>query len=844
MGRNKTPATAKRPIILTIPSCGLWVLCVALFCASAQTQELPHPMQPADLLRYEQIEDFHLSPDGNWLAYVRSRPLEESKAHLASDDGSLARGDIWLMEVATGRVRKLTDGRSAETGYSQPKWSPDGKRIAILALQGNNLHLVIWRMLDGTLTKLPDRNVSIGASAHGETSCEWMGNEKIACALMPIGQATDLRRDERAEEYLTTQWELSRAGSQPSVSELDSGMKQRLSDQTKIDLDIIDTQGKVINGLSVLGTYSMAGSLDGRSLAFIERVDVAGPTGTKRLDLSVNDGYSNYVVSVMDDKGQRSSPHLIGPRNPEPTSLRWSPTGEEFVVSERDHGKLYRCIPSKDKCELLSTGQISGEISEQHWTESGEELLFIESSSGSVRRGDWWLFPRNGSGLNLTAGSEIVPRSLVRIAGENSFVGIANGGLYRLSISDRRVEPVNTPIKATNLSIIWPKTDETVGAGVIVVSSEEAKQDEGDSPELYVVDLNSGRTAAIPKLASNAQFLSYSAGLNTGVFRSDSDEYGTRVFSCSLQNKCRMVSEADTFLRKIERGRAKMIQYTSLNGKTLTGWVLLPPGYKEGAKYPTVLRVYEGLEYSPSSNPFDSSGPPYAEEMMNAQVLAGHGYVVLLPSMPASCGIGEICDPYFDLLDGVLPAIQKVVDLGITDDNRIGVLGMSYGGYSTYGLVTLTDRFKVAISLEGPSDFSSLYGSFSPQTNYSPAISDLLTFNMFLIERHIMRMGSPPWADAGRFYRNSPISYVERVHTPLMIVQGDMDDIVLGQGEEFFSALYRQNKRAAYVRYWGENHGFRSPANILDLWQRMFAWLDEFLQPTNLTKPDSQPSRP
>ena len=101
-------------------------------------------------------------------------------------------------------------------------------------------------------------------------------------------------------------------------------------------------------------------------------------------------------------------------------------------------------------------------------------------------------------------------------------------------------------------------------------------------------------------------------------------------------------------------------------------------------------------------------------------------------------------------------------------------------------------------------------------------------------------MGNPPWKDLGRYLRNSPINYVERVETPLMIIQGDLDYIGIEQGEEFFTALYRQNKRARFVRYLGEDHSIKSPANIRDMWQRICAWFDEYLgttQSDNRTNP-------
>jgi dipeptidyl aminopeptidase/acylaminoacyl peptidase len=88
-------------------------------------------------------------------------------------------------------------------------------------------------------------------------------------------------------------------------------------------------------------------------------------------------------------------------------------------------------------------------------------------------------------------------------------------------------------------------------------------------------------------------------------------------------------------------------------------------------------------------------------------------------------------------------------------------------------------------------------------------------------------MGSPPWKDAGRYLLNSPIFFADRVQTPLLIVHGDMDYIPIQQGEEFFMSLYRQGKRAAFVRYWGEGHVLESPANIRDMWQRILAWFEQ-----------------
>jgi dipeptidyl aminopeptidase/acylaminoacyl peptidase len=199
---------------------------------------------------------------------------------------------------------------------------------------------------------------------------------------------------------------------------------------------------------------------------------------------------------------------------------------------------------------------------------------------------------------------------------------------------------------------------------------------------------------------------------------------------------------------------------------------------------------------------------------------------VLFPSMPmAPEGIAE--DPMLRLPEGVLPAVDKAIELGVADPDRLFLMGQSFGGFSTYGLVTETHRFNAAVSLAGLSDLISLYGQFGARDRYTDYPQEDL-FMDALMEGGQVAMGGPPWKEWNRYIRNSPIFYVDRVQTPLMIIQGDMDYVAIQQGEEFFNSLYRRGKRAKFVRYWGEGHVLESPANIRDMWKRIFDWFDEF----------------
>jgi dipeptidyl aminopeptidase/acylaminoacyl peptidase len=209
---------------------------------------------------------------------------------------------------------------------------------------------------------------------------------------------------------------------------------------------------------------------------------------------------------------------------------------------------------------------------------------------------------------------------------------------------------------------------------------------------------------------------------------------------------------------------------------------------------------------------------------LNIQLLAAHGYVVLVPSMPSPSGAQ---DPYFSLMNGVMPAIDRAIEMGVADPERVAVMGHSFGGFGTYGLITQTDRFKAAVALAGASDFVSGYGTVIPSVPWDDPRNE--NERMRFYSSGQVGLAAPLWENPWRYIRSSPVFYADRVHTPILIIQGDMDYVPIQQGEEFFMSLYSQGKRAEFVRYWGEGHVFESPANITDMWRRIYSWLDQYI---------------
>ena len=166
--------------------------------------------------------------------------------------------------------------------------------------------------------------------------------------------------------------------------------------------------------------------------------------------------------------------------------------------------------------------------------------------------------------------------------------------------------------------------------------------------------------------------------------------------------------------------------------------------------------------------------------------------------------------------------------MGIADADRLFVSGHSFGGYATFGLVSQTNPFKAAIAHAGTTNLINTYGTLISWMRYAENANSILTLNIDGAEAGQGRMGNPPWKDRDRYIRNSPLTYVDRVTTPLMIVHGDMDVLGMEDPENFFRSLYRQGKRVQFVRYLGEGHVLGSPANIRDMWQRMIEWMDEY----------------
>ena len=309
------------------------------------------------------------------------------------------------------------------------------------------------------------------------------------------------------------------------------------------------------------------------------------------------------------------------------------------------------------------------------------------------------------------------------------------------------------------------------------------------------------------------------------AYRDNPDNVGV-LSVAHADGRARALMRVNRHLTGVVGGTPVRLDHAGPDGQALTSWLLLPPGHQAGTPVPTVVEIYPGR----------SSGaryPGYAlwdMHALNFHILAGQGYAVLLPTIPVAYHHVPR-EPLDGLAEIILSAVDAAVAAGYADPDRLAVQGHSYGGYSTVGVIGRTDRFKAAVAKAGLYNLISAYGTFQPTERMDDHFEGAWwPFTESWAETYQGGMAAPPWRDTGRYLRNSPLMQVQAIDTPVMLLHGDLDLISMTQAEEMYSALYRLGKDALFVRYWGEGHVFNSPANIRDMWQRIFAWYDAHLR--------------
>ncbi len=252
---------------------------------------------------------------------------------------------------------------------------------------------------------------------------------------------------------------------------------------------------------------------------------------------------------------------------------------------------------------------------------------------------------------------------------------------------------------------------------------------------------------------------------------------------------------------------------TASDGAQVEAWI---QGAAQGKrpKRPLILAIHGG--------PKTVYGHAF---MLEFQMLAGSGFAVLTSNPRGSDGYGTDWAAavhahygerdYQDLMEVVDHALEA--DLGV-DPQRLGVSGGSYGGFMTNWIVGHTDRFHAAVSQRGISNWESFFGT-----------SDI---GYFFSPEHI---GALPWEDPGRYREKSPLTYAERIRTPLLIIHSEKDlRCPIEQAEQLFVYLKRLERDVRLARFPDESHELSrsgSPKRRMERLRLILSWFEERLAP-------------
>ena len=266
----------------------------------------------------------------------------------------------------------------------------------------------------------------------------------------------------------------------------------------------------------------------------------------------------------------------------------------------------------------------------------------------------------------------------------------------------------------------------------------------------------------------------------------------------------------------VKMGEVRKRWVKTTDGKQMLTWVVLPPDFDSTKRYPALLYCQGGPQSVVSQ---------FWSYRWNLQLMAAQGYVVVAPNRRGLPSFGQ---EWLDQISGdysgqnirdYLSAIDDVASEPWVDEDRLGCVGASYGGYSVFFLAGNHDnRFKAFIAHCGIFDFDSMYGE---------------TEELWFVNNDY---GGPYWdkgnATAQRSYANSPHKFVEKWDTPILIFTGEKDfRIPYTQSLEAFTAARVRGIPARLVAFEDEAHQVFKPQNSL-VWNReFFGWLDKYLKP-------------
>ena len=338
--------------------------------------------------------------------------------------------------------------------------------------------------------------------------------------------------------------------------------------------------------------------------------------------------------------------------------------------------------------------------------------------------------------------------------------------------------------------------------------------------QLFIVDYT-GRTRklAVVQQLTKGQFdiTSIVGELDNALIVTRTDmNHATEIFSIAKSDFSftKLTAVNDAVYAKTNLGKVEKRYVTTTDGKQMLVWVIFPPNFDATKKYPTLLYCQGGPQSALSQ---------FYSFRWNFQMMASQGYIIVAPNRRGMPGHGVEWNSAISKDYGGQPmrdyfsAIDEISKESYIDNERIGAIGASFGGYSVFQLAgTHQKRFKTFISHDGIFNWRSMYGT---------------TEEMWFVN---WDLGGAYWDKNETTERSygefNPVSHVAKWDTPIMVIQGGKDyRVPIGQGLEAFQVAQLKGLKSRLLFFPNENHWVLQTQNAI-VWQReFFRWLKETL---------------